>query len=141
MTLEELVPGLKDVLPVINFKRIARLDICTCFHYVFKLASEHGLHTVLSANGVDELFCGYDVYRRQFSTNKSKMEDLMKNLVKTAKCDKKEIDKLSSIFNIEYLCPFLFEKFVDFSLKIPIHYKITSEKDCLRKRILRDVAS
>ena len=136
---EDLEHGLKTVLSMIEFERIARLENCLCFHYVFRLASRHGIRTVLSANGIDELFCGYDLYRRSFGDN-SGIIDLMYTLVETAKKDKKEVSKLSALSGIEYVCPFLSAGFVDFAMKIPVEFKIKSKDDNLRKHILREVA-
>ena len=59
--IDELEAGLKTVLSLIQFKEITLLENALCFYYVFELASNHGIHTVLSANGIDELFCGYSV--------------------------------------------------------------------------------
>lgn len=136
---EDLEHGLRTVLSIIEFERIARLENCLCFHYVFRLASEHGIRTVLSANGIDELFCGYHLYKRYFGDN-SGIIDLMCTLVETAKKDKREVGKLSALFGIEYVCPFLSDGFVDFAMKIPVELKIKSEDDNLRKHILREVA-
>ena len=137
--MEDLSGGLKIVLSVIDFDRFVRLENCICFYYVFRLASKLGIHTILSANGMDELFCGYYMYKEAFG-DKRKMRNLMKKQVKIAKHDKKEIAKLSELFGIEYVCPFLSEKFVDFAMKIPLEFKIKSENDAVRKHILREVA-
>lgn len=139
VSLEELEEGLKTALDLIEFDRIVRLENCASFYYVFRLASSHGLSTVLSANGMDELFCGYHVYTRHFGDERT-TTDLMKNLVETAKKDKEEIDKLSAMFNIEYACPFLSTSFIDFAMKIPLDLKIKRKDDALRKHILRKVA-
>ena len=140
ISLKELDHSLKIVLSIIEFDRISHLENCVCFYHVFELASECSVGTVLSANGMDELFCGYDVYRRQFTTNQGAMMDLMSNLVKVAKKDKEAIDKLGFLFGIEYLCPFLSDSFIDFVTKIPIQLKIKSEEDDVRKHVLREVA-
>ena len=137
--LEELEDGLSTVLELIEYDRIVRLENCVCFFYVFRLASKHGLDTVLSANGLDELFCGYHIYRSHFGDEEA-MTNLMKTLVETATKDKKQIDKISALFDIEYACPFLSTSFINFAMKTPLHLKIRSEDDELRKHILREVA-
>ena len=116
-----------------------RLENCACFYYVFKLAAKHDITTVVSANGADELFCGYNVYKQYFG-QEIDMHDLMVSLVKIAREDKAEIDKIAELFDITYLCPFLSRSFVDFALTIPFSYKIHSQVDDLRKHILRQVA-
>jgi asparagine synthase (glutamine-hydrolysing) len=47
------------------------------FHYVSKLASSLGLDTVITANGIDELFCGYNAYREAFSGGESQINEVM----------------------------------------------------------------
>jgi len=136
---EDLEHGLKTVLSIIEFERVARLENCLCFYYVFRLASRHGIRIVLSANGIDELFCGYHLYKRSFGDDSGIM-DLMYTSVETAKKDKEEVSKLSALFGIEYVCPFLSDGFADFAMKIPVEFKIKSKDDNLRKHILREVA-
>lgn len=137
--LGELEKGLQEVLSIIEFDRIARLENSVCFYYVFQLAVRQGLDTVLSANGIDELFCGYDVYRRRFGDEDS-MISLTESLVKTAKEDKEEIDKVSASFGIKYICPFLSDDFVDFAMEVPLDFKIRGENDNIRKHIWREAA-
>ena len=139
ISLEELEHGLKIVLSTIDFDRIVRLENSLCFYHVFNLAAKHGIHTVLSANGIDELFCGYHIYKNSFG-DENAMINLMYNLVETAKKDKEEIDKISTLFSIEYVCPFLSASFVDFAMKIPIEFKIKSKDDEMKKHILRELA-
>jgi len=104
-----------------------------------RLASENQLKTVLSANGLDELFCGYHVYRSHYG-DETAMKNLMETLVETAKNDKKEMDKLSAMFRVNYVTPFLSDEFVDFAMKIPLNLKITGTDDDLRKHVLRKAA-
>jgi asparagine synthase (glutamine-hydrolysing) len=139
ISLEEMEKGLKIVLRIIEFKRLVRLENAVCFYYVFRLASKHKINTVLSANGIDELFCGYSVFLREYGNEKF-MTKLMKEQVNTARRDKEEIDKLASLFGINYFCPFLTKRFVDFSMKIPLTYKIKNKDDNIRKNIFRKVA-
>ncbi len=137
--LEELEEGLKTVLASVEFDRVVRLENCVSFYYVFRLASRHGLGTVLSANGIDELFCGYYVYRQRFGEELT-LRGLMEALIETAKKDKEEVNKLAKLFDIEYVCPFLSQDFVEFAKHIPLEFKIKGKDDVLRKHIIREVA-
>jgi len=137
--LEEVEDGLKAALATIEFDRLVRLENCVSFYYVFRLASEHGLGTVLSANGIDELFCGYHAFKEVFGNEKA-MRSLMATLVETAKKDKEEMNKLSALFDVEYVCPFLSEAFIDFATGLPFEFKIKGKEDDMRKHILREVA-
>ena len=137
--LKELENGLKAVLAKIEFDRMVRFENCVCFYYVFRLAAKQGLKTVLSANGMDELFCGYTVYKTHYG-NEASMESLMKTLVNVAQKDATEIKNIAQLFDIDYICPFLSEEFAAFAIQIPICYKIKDPNDNIRKHILRDVA-
>ena len=139
ISLEELEEGIKSVLNVIKFDRLVLLENSVCFYYVFKLASQHGIETVLSANGMDELFCGYDLYRKYFDDEK-RMREIIDSLVETARKDKAEIDKVAVLWNVNYKCPFLSDRFINFAMKIPLQYKIKGKDDELRKHILREAA-
>ena len=139
VSLEELEDGIRSVLNIIKFDRLVLLENGVCFYYVFKTASRHGIETVLSANGMDELFCGYNLYRK-YVDDEEKMKEIMSLLVETAKRDKAEIDKVAALWNVNYECPFLSDSFVDFAMKIPLEYKIKGEDDELRKHILREAA-
>ncbi len=137
--LETLEEGIKTVLGIIRFDRLALLENCVCFYYVFEAASEAGIRTVLSANGMDELFCGYDLYRKYYGDEKALMR-VMGMLVETARRDKAEVDKIAELWNVNYECPFLFDKFVEYAMGIPLDYKIRSKDDYLRKHALREAA-
>jgi asparagine synthase (glutamine-hydrolysing) len=140
ISLKELENSLGTVLSRINYKRIVQLENSLGFYHVFKLASTHKVFNVLSANGIDELFCGYHKYRSQYKKNKEAIPALMKTLTETARNDKKEIDELSSLYGIKYTCPFLSNSFVNFALTVPLRFKIKDEKDTLRKHIVRETA-
>ena len=137
--LETLEEGIKTVLGIIRFDRLALLENCVCFYYVFEAASEAGIRTVLSANGMDELFCGYDLYRKYYGDEESLMR-VMSMLVETARRDKAETDKIAKLWSINYECPFLSDKFVEYAMSIPWDYKIRGIDDYLRKHALREAA-
>ena len=139
VSLDDLEDGIKSVLKVIEFDRLVLLENSVCFYYVFKIASQHGIGTVLSANGMDELFCGYDLYRK-YSDDEKRTREIMSMLVETAKRDKMEIDKIADLWNVNYECPFLSDSFVDFAIKISLEYKIKGKDDEMRKHILREAA-
>jgi asparagine synthase (glutamine-hydrolysing) len=139
ISLENLENGLRAVLATIELDRLVRLENCVCFFYVFKLAMSRGLETVVSANGMDELFCGYSAFKTQYG-NEMATRNLMDTLIKTAIADKAEIDKVSALFKVKYLCPFLSRDFVDYAVQIPLEHKIRGLGDNVRKHVLREAA-
>ena len=139
LSLEDLKKGIKFTLKTVKFDRLVLLELAVGFYFVFKIAFEHGIRTVVSANGLDELFCGYDLYRK-YSYDEKQATEVMKTLIETARKDKAEIDKVAALWNVNYESPFLSEEFVRFALDIPLRYKIRGEDDELRKHVLREAA-
>jgi asparagine synthase (glutamine-hydrolysing) len=139
VSMEELDRSAEKVLKIINFDRLVRFENCLGFYHVFKLASREGYDVVLSGSGLDELFCGYFSYKNYYE-KRDLMMVFMNRLVRIAKEDKKEIDKIAAIFKVKYECPFLFDEFVDFAINIPLNHKILGEMDSIRKHILREIA-
>jgi len=138
ISLEELEKGLTQIIKFINYDRIALLENAVGYYFIFKLASDNGFKVVYSAQGIDELYCGYDVFKRQYQ--KSDLNSLIDELTKTAVKDKQIIDNVSELFNVTYCCPFLDDEFVKFSKKAPLHQKIISQDDNLRKHYIREEA-
>lgn len=138
VNLKELENGIKDTMGMINYDRVALLENCIGFFFIFSYASEYGFNYVLSANGVDELFCGYDIFKRSYQ--KFNVKVLEERIIKTAIQDKEEIDKLARYFDLKYVCPFLNEELVKFSKNVPLSLKIRDEKDELRKHFIRRTA-
>jgi asparagine synthase (glutamine-hydrolysing) len=137
--LEELEKGLTHTLELIEYDRIALLENAVGYYFIFKLASHNGFNTVLSAHGVDELFCGYDVFRREY--NNTDLNQLIDTLTETAKQDNQIIEQIAGLFKINYRCPFLENEFIAFSKTVPPNQKIRDENDKLRKHYIREQAT
>lgn len=135
---EELEKGLTHTLQTIEYDRIALLENAVGFYFIFKLAMSIGFDTVLSAHGVDELFCGYDVFRRRY--NETDLNKLIVELSEIAKRDKIMIDRVAKLFDVSYCCPFLESDFIEYSKMVPLYQKIIDENDGLRKHFIREQA-
>ena len=113
---------------------------CIAFHYVSKLANSLDLDTVITANGIDELFCGYNAYREAFSGGESQINEVM-----IAKLDNelkmmKAVNLIASEFGVKISQPLLSEKFIKYAKTIPISEKIHNSDDLYRKHIIRKLA-
>jgi asparagine synthase (glutamine-hydrolysing) len=111
---------------------------CIAFYFVSKLAKKCGIDKVLTANGIDELFCGYNAYRDAIKHGNvmSLMESKLENEINMMKA----VNTVASEFDIEILQPFLSKEFVSFAKKILIKEKIHGSDDLMRKHIIRDLA-
>ena len=113
---------------------------CIAFYYIAKLAQSLEITTVVTANGIDELFCGYNAYREAFSGGESKINEVM-----IAKLDNelkmmKSVNIIASEFGVTILQPLLTSKFIDYAKTIPISEKIHDSEDLYRKHIIRKLA-
>ncbi len=114
---------------------------CIAFYYVSKLANSLDLDTVITANGIDELFCGYNAYREAFSGGESQINEVM-----VAKLDNelkmmKAVNLVASEFGVKILQPLLSPKFIEYAKTVPISEKIHDSEDLYRKHIIRKLAS
>jgi asparagine synthase (glutamine-hydrolysing) len=128
------------IMKTIQCKNTSHIENCIAFHYVGKLAFIHGIKTVLTANGFDELFCGYDNFRSIFILGESSIDKAIEDRLVNERELMKEISYTTQSFKVQFKQPFLTRKFISVSKKIPLNYKIIGPNDFLRKHILRKIA-
>ena len=110
------------------------------FYYVSKLAQEYGLKTIVTANGIDELFCGYNSYREAISSGEDKVIEMMNTKLENEKQMMIAVNNVCSEFGIKVVQPLLSPSFIEFAKKIPISEKIHDSDDLMRKHIIRNLA-
>ncbi len=113
---------------------------CIAFYYVSKLAQSLGLDTVVTANGIDELFCGYNSYRDAIDEGEDKIIELMDSKITNELNMMKAVNDVASEFNVVILQPLLSDSFIKFAKTIPISEKIKGKDDLIRKHIIRELA-
>jgi len=95
----------------------------------------------LSANGCDELFCGYDRYRSAYHLGgETEISTLMDNKIANEFALIEEIKIVAAQLGVQVQQPFLSLRFIKFAKTIPIDQKINGPNDMIRKHILRQVA-
>lgn len=114
---------------------------CIAFHYVSKLAQSLGITTVVTANGIDELFCGYNAYREAYSGGESKILEVMEAKLDNELKMMKAVNMIASEFGVQILQPLLTPDFINYAKTVPITEKITDSEDLYRKHIIRKLAS
>lgn len=124
----------------IDSDNLSWLENCIAFYHVSKLAKTHGIERVLTANGIDELFCGYNTYREAIKKGEDEVLTLMKSKLENEINMMKAVNKISSEFGIQIVQPFLSKDFVNFSMQIPISEKIHGPDDLIRKHMIRKLA-
>ena len=111
------------------------------FYYVSKLAKRLDLDVVVTANGIDELFCGYNAYREAFSGGESKILEVMNVKLDNEVKMMRAVNSVTAEFGVRIVQPLLSESFVEFAKTIPISEKIHDSEDLYRKHIIRKLAS
>ena len=119
---------------------ISHIENCIAFYYLGMLARQNGLGLILTANGCDELFCGYDGFRSIYGYGNARILRLIHEKIENEVILMKEVESIVTEFDIKAKHPFLSEKFISVALKIPINNKIKGDDDFIRKHILREVA-
>ncbi len=130
----------KEIRNEIGTDNLSWNENCIAFHYVSKLAKKYGLDKVLTSNGIDELFCGYNAYREVVDEGKQAMMNLMESKLENEIKMMIAVNKVSSKFGVKILQPLLSKEFIVFAKSIPIEEKIKDKDDLVRKHIIRQLA-
>ena len=131
---------LKHVQQAIKCSNTSHIENCIAYFYVSRLARQNDLNVVLSGNGCDELFCGYDKYRKVYRDGEAKINKLLEVSLVNEFALVEEIKTVAAQLGVQVRQPFLSSKFIQFAKSIPIDQKIKGPDDMIRKHILREVA-
>lgn len=124
----------------INTDNLSWNENCIAFYYISKLAKSLDLDTVATANGIDELFCGYNGYRDAVKEGNDQVIELMNKKIENELKMMNAVNGVSAEFNVKIIQPFLNLDFINYAKKISVSEKITGQDDLLRKHIVRKLA-
>ena len=110
------------------------------FYYVAEIAQKNGLKIVATANGIDELFCGYNSYREAIGKGEDEVVKMMNDKLKNEGEMMVAINTVTAEFGVKMVQPLLSQSFVDYSKKIPVSEKIHGPDDMQRKHPIRELA-
>ena len=130
----------RKISDMINVDNLSWNENCIAFYYVAKLAKKHNISKVITANGIDELFCGYNSYRDFIPEGEEAVVGLMKEKLDNEIRMMKAVNQVTSEFGVQVVQPFLSERFVEFAKTIPLEHKIKNKDDLMRKHIVRRLA-
>ncbi len=131
----EMLAVLPDVIYYLESFDPALVRSAVANYFLARLASQY-VTVVLSGEGADELYAGYD-YLKQFSVG----DDLHRELVETTgelhNRNLQRLDRMTMAHGLEGRVPFLDVKFVELSFAVPAAQKVsgfpTIQKWILRK--------
>ncbi|WP_101476688.1 asparagine synthase C-terminal domain-containing protein [Candidatus Nitrosotalea bavarica] len=130
----------RKISDMINVDNLSWNENCIAFYYVAKLAKKHNISKVVTANGIDELFCGYNSYRDFIPEGEEAVVGLMKEKLDNEIRMMKAVNQVTSEFGVQIVQPFLSEKFIEFAKTVPLEQKIKDKDDLMRKHIVRKLA-
>ena len=110
------------------------------FYYVSKLAQEQELKSVVTANGIDELFCGYNSYRDAIGIGEKEVIDMMNSKLENEIQMMIAVNNVCAEFGVKIIQPLLSPSFIEIAKKIPISEKIHGPDDLMRKHVIRSLA-
>ena len=131
---------ISEIHNTINTENLSWNENCIAFYYVSKLAQSLKIQTVVTANGIDELFCGYNAYRDAILLGEDEVNRLMDYKLENEQNMMKAVNLVASQFGVKIVQPLLSEDFIKFSKSVPIVKKIHGNDDLLRKHAIRQVA-
>ena len=129
-----------EIHSIIKTDNLSWNENSIAFYYVSKLAQENGLTTVVTANGIDELFCGYNAYRDAISIGENEVIEMMNSKLENEKQMMVAVNNVCSKFQVQIIQPLLSPSFIEFAKKIPISEKIHGSDDLMRKHAIRNLA-
>lgn len=130
----------KKIKNKISCSNTSHIENCIAFSYIAKLASKNDTSVVLTANGFDELFCGYNNFRFIFNQGSDTINKTIESKILNELELTNEIKQVAKEYRVSILQPFLSKGFISVAMKFPIYNKIVSNDDVLRKHIIRKIA-
>lgn len=103
-------------------------------YFTSKIAAEH-VKVILSGEGADELFCGYNYYR-DISDSKDLHRELRRSIQNLHNLNLQRMDRMTMAHSIEGRVPFLDEEMISLAQEVPSRLKLDSSSD-IEKWILR----
>lgn len=129
----------------------SRTENCIAFDYVARLARSRGLRTVITGNGLDELFCGYDSYRRALASAgvrdgdlegvRRVVEPMVGGRVARELSVMGDAGRFAARHGVRAAQPLLSGRFAAYAAGLPVGCKVTGPGDLLRKHAVRRLAA
>lgn len=137
---EDLCKTFKYVQNKIACTSASHIENCIAFFHIASLAHQNNFRSILTANGCDELFFGYDRYRSVYEQGDRSIIKLMNEKIANEFILMKELAVITTELGVLIKHPFLSREFITFAKNIPILENINGSDDLLRKHLLRQVS-
>ncbi|MEN6379164.1 MAG: asparagine synthase C-terminal domain-containing protein [Methanofastidiosum sp.] len=137
---EEIIKGIERTIELIGADNSLDALIGSTFFLIAKRIDQDNFDICLSGQGADELFFGYDKYRRALAKGENPIDLRNKDVVELGKILSKREYKIFDSFGIKFMSPFLDEEVKKIGMQIEREYNLKNSDDDLRKHILREIA-
>ncbi|MBD3249239.1 diphthine--ammonia ligase [Candidatus Woesearchaeota archaeon] len=131
--LDDIEEYIKKIVPLIENSNVVKVGVALTFFKACEEASKDGCKVIFSGLGSEEIFAGYERHKNSRNIN----EECVSGLLKMYERDLYRDDVITMFNSLELRVPFLDKRLVEYSLKIPEKFKLTSSNN---KMIFRDVA-
>lgn len=127
ITDKEINENIKKVQEILKDKNIdsgkMQTSLALGYFLIFKKAHELGIKQIITGQGPDITFAGYNKYKKMTDTEIEK--EIVKDLP-LLEIDGKRDSSMANYFNIKLYNPYLEKDFLDFSLTVPAKYKLVN---------------
>ncbi|WP_345241687.1 asparagine synthase B [Pontibacillus salipaludis] len=134
-TEEELIEAIPHVVYALESYEPSLVRSAIPNYFVSKLASEH-VKVILSGEGADEIFAGYE-YMKKFQTTESLNAEIIRIINTLHNINLQRGDRMSMAHSIELRVPFLDLELIETALRIPSEQKLHTAEQ-MEKTILRE---
>ncbi len=131
---EQIREYLKVVVPLIEEPSVPKVGVALTMYAACLAAKKDGVDVLFVGAGADELFAGYDRYKRSENINQDCYRDIMEMFEKNTYRDDVIADHTGTIMRL----PYLDTRVIRYSLQIPSIYKISSGQNKLLLRALAE---
>ncbi len=130
------------VLEAIEEFNIMKIGVGMPAYIASEMAHKDSIKVMLSGQGADELFGGYNRYLRIYEEKgELAQDDLKKDILNLYHVNLQRDDAVTMANSVELRVPYLDLDIIKTAMNTPMKYKINGKDDNLRKIILREVAA
>jgi asparagine synthase (glutamine-hydrolysing) len=141
-SIDDVEAALRKVLWLIEDPNAINAGIAIPLYWTSEVVAAHGFTVLMAGQGADELFGGYHRYLGTYAEEGADalQTELFADIARCYETNFQRDKQACAFHNVELCLPFADMRVVDFALSLPLHLKIESHTDKLRKRVLRKAA-